>query len=75
MVKSQTVSKAPAPQRRWAWAENGDDWNSIAARVFPERPVAEAVTDLQQWNLHLVFRPPSVPMTSSDILMVEPPVA
>lgn len=69
------VSKAPAPLRRWVWAENGDDWNSIAARVFPQRPAAEAVADLQQWNLHLVYRPPTVGMTSSDILLVEPPAA
>ncbi len=69
------MSVAIAPQRPWVYPQPGDDWHSIARRVFPERPAEEAVADLQSWNLYLVFRPAPAGMTPSDIVFTGPPAA
>lgn len=63
------------PQRPWVYPLEGDDWQSIATKVFPDRPVEEAVADLQSWNLYLVFRPAPAMMTCSDIVFTGPPAA
>ncbi|MCE2392209.1 MAG: hypothetical protein J4G09_12110 [Proteobacteria bacterium] len=67
------MSDAPPPVRRWVRPEPGEDWEALAARVFPERELEPAVADLQRWNSHVLLRPPTAPMTTSDILFVEPP--
>jgi len=61
------------PQRPWVYPQEGDDWQSIAAREFPGRTVEDAVADLQSWNLYLVFRPAPAMMTCSDIVFTGPP--
>jgi len=77
MSNVNTASIAPSiePQRPWVYPLEGDTWESIAQRVFPDRPVAEAVADLQSWNLYLVFRPAPSMMTCSDIVFTGPPPA
>lgn len=69
------MSTTIEPLRPWVYPREGDDWQSIAAREFPERPVEEAVADLQSWNLYLVFRPAPAMMTRSDIVFTGPPAA
>ncbi len=74
MSQDNAMGAAIEPVRPWVYPQDGDDWDSIAQRVFPERPVAEAVEDLQSWNLYLVFRPVAA-MTCSDIVFTGPPSA
>jgi N-acyl-D-aspartate/D-glutamate deacylase len=73
VVGSAPSSEAPAPIRRAVHPEPGDDWADLAARHRPERPIDEAVTELQSWNLHLIQRPPTNPMTPLDLVFLEPP--
>lgn len=63
------------PVRPWTYPREGDDWQSIARREFPERPLDEAIADLQSWNLYLVFRPAPARLTCSDIVFTGPPAA
>ncbi len=64
-----------APVRPWTCPREGEDLQSIARREFPERPLEEAVADLQSWNLYLVFRPAPAALTPSDIVFTGPPAA
>ena len=61
------------PERAWVYPEPGDDWTSIACRVLADRPLEQAVADLQSWNLYLAFRPAPAGMTCSDIVFIEAP--
>ncbi|HAN29439.1 MAG TPA: hypothetical protein DCP75_17280 [Haliea salexigens] len=63
------------PVRPWTYPREGEDLQSIARREFPERPLEEAVADLQSWNLYLVFRPAPAMLTCSDIVFTGPPAA
>ncbi len=61
------------PARRFVRPRPGDSWEDLARRELPDRAVEDAVNELQSWNLHVHLRPPTAPMTVSDILFVEPP--
>lgn len=63
------------PVRPWTYPQQGDNWQSIASREFPERPLEDAIADLQSWNLYLVFRPAPAMFTCSDIVFTGPPAA
>lgn len=63
------------PVRPWTYPREGEDLQSVARREFPERPLEEAVADLQSWNLYLVFRPAPAMLTCSDIVFTGPPAA
>lgn len=69
------AGEAPEPVRRFTHPEPGDDWPQIAARHLADRPTDQAITLLQSWNLHLVQRPPTNPMTPLDLVFLEPPRA
>ena len=69
--------------RRSIFPEAEDTWERIAARELPGMDTAEAVSQLQSWNMH-VFMRPAAPETSprhgnpilpSDVIFLEPPRA
>jgi N-acyl-D-aspartate/D-glutamate deacylase len=72
---SKPAADAPEPIRRFTHPEPGDDWPQVAARHLADQPTDQAVTLLQSWNLHLVQRPPTNPMTPLDLVFLEPPRA
>ena len=59
----------------------GDTWADLAARALPGSPEAEAVAQLQSWNLHVFMRAASLgkgqahPFLPSDVIFLEPPLA
>lgn len=61
----------------------GDSWESIAAREFPDADAAATVSALQSWNLHVFMRPAAAegspragnPILPSDVIFLEPPRA
>jgi hypothetical protein len=69
-----------SPTRRSVVPAGGDTWADIAARALPGTPQAEAVAQLQSWNLHVFMRAASRlngranPILPSDVIFVEPPL-
>ncbi|OCC23441.1 hypothetical protein MB02_12600 [Croceicoccus estronivorus] len=63
------------PRRAFTQPQAGDNWETLAKRLFPEEPLQEAVQKLQSWNLFLAFRPGGGGMTPSDIVFTEAPRA
>jgi len=67
--------------RRSIFPEQGDTWNTIAARELEGQGEAEAVSQLQSWNLHVFMRPAAPegsprhgnPILPSDVIFLEPP--
>lgn len=67
--------------RRSIFPEQGDTWNTIAARELDGLAEAEAVSQLQSWNLHVFMRPAAPegsprhgnPILPSDVIFLEPP--
>lgn len=66
--------------RRSIFPDADDTWQTIAARELPDMDEAEAVGNLQSWNLHVFARrtPPDSPRAGnpilpSDIIFVEAP--
>ncbi len=59
----------------------GDTWADIAGRALPGTPEADAVSQLQSWNLHVFMRAasaargPAHPFLPSDVIFIEPPLA
>ena len=59
----------------------GDTWADISGRALPGTPEAEAVAQLQSWNLHVFMRAArgatdqAHPFLPSDVIFVEPPLA
>ena len=59
----------------------GDTWANLAGRALPGTPEAEAVAQLQSWNLHVYMRAassrrgPAHPFLPSDVVFIEPPLA
>ncbi len=59
----------------------GDTWQSIAARCLSGTPEADAVSELQSWNLHVFMRASGAagtirgtnPILPSDVIFIEPP--
>ena len=69
--------------RRSTSPQDGDTWESIAAREFPDEDAAAVAGQLQSWNMHVFMRPAAVasspregnPILPSDIIFLEPPRA
>ncbi|HSG89711.1 MAG TPA: hypothetical protein VLA56_10905 [Pseudomonadales bacterium] len=61
------------PQRRFTSAEPGEDLVAIARRCLGDRAEADALRDLQSWNLHLFARRPSGVVLGADVVFLEPP--
>ncbi len=70
-------------QRKSTYPGTDDNWESIAGRFLSEMPLAEAVSQLQSWNLHVFMRPAAPeasprfgnPILPSDIIFLEAPLA
>ena len=68
--------------RRSIHPEEGDSWESIAAREL-DRADEAVISQLQSWNMHVFMRPASPkdsprqgnPVLPSDIIFLEPPQA
>jgi hypothetical protein len=58
----------------------GDTWADLAGRELSGAPEAEAVAQLQSWNLHVFMRAATRingqanPILPSDVIFVEPPL-
>lgn len=69
--------------RRSIFPDINDTWETIATRELSDVDLAEAVSQLQSWNLHVFMRrvagKDSHEQTShilpSDVIFVEPPLA
>lgn len=68
--------------RRSIFPGPDDTWETIAARELAEVDAAEAVSNLQSWNLHVFARRTLTqspragnPILPSDIIFVEAPQA
>ncbi|MEQ8690977.1 MAG: hypothetical protein RIC89_09120 [Pseudomonadales bacterium] len=72
---SQTIRRSMFPQE-------GDSWESIAAREFPDQEIDSIVAQLQSWNMHVFMRPAAPagspragnPILPSDVIFLAPPV-
>ena len=73
-----TLSK----QRNSTFPETDDTWETIATRALGDMPVADAVGQLQSWNLHVFMRPAAPegsprfgnPILPSDVIFLEAPL-
>jgi hypothetical protein len=71
-VSSATLSR----QRRFILPQPGDSLAAIAARELPALDAAEAMQQLEAWNLHIfLMRRPAGLLTGCDVVFVEPPLA
>ena len=69
--------------RRSMFPQEGDTWESIAAREFPQQSETDMVGQLQSWNMHVFMRPAAPadspragnPILPSDVIFIEPPLA
>ena len=69
--------------RRSTFPLEGDTWDSIAAREFPQQDPATVAGQLQSWNMHVFMRPAAAagspregnPILPSDVIFLEPPLA
>lgn len=62
-------------QRNFVTPLPGEDWNALATRALPGKPVATAIENLKSWNLQLFARIPPGHFLGSDVIFVEPPLA
>lgn len=69
--------------RRSTFPLDGDTWDSIATREFPQEDPATVASQLQSWNMHVFMRPAAAagspregnPILPSDVIFLEPPLA
>lgn len=69
--------------RRSIFPADGDTWETIAAREFPNDDPATMAGQLQSWNMHVFMRPGAAagspregnPILPSDVIFLEPPLA
>lgn len=69
--------------RKSVFPLENDDWNSIAVRELTELSEADAVSQLQSWNLHVFMRrvagkdghQSQSAILPSDVIFLEPPRA
>ena len=69
--------------RRSIFPQEGDSWETITTREFPNRDAAATVSELQSWNMHVFMRPSAPegsprqnnPILPSDVIFLEPPKA
>lgn len=64
---------APEPIRRYFMPNANESWESLAQKASEAAAASIDVGTLQSWNLHLALRPPSMTLTSTDIVFVDPP--
>ena len=65
---------ALTPTRRFVTPEPDETVEALAARAMPQTPLAEAVQQIQGWNLHIfAMRRPRGLLLGSDVVFVEPP--
>lgn len=70
-MSSATLSR----QRRFILPQPGDSLAAIAARELPGVGAAEAMQQLEAWNLHIfLMRRPAGLLTGCDVVFVEPPL-
>ena len=70
-------------QRKSIFPEDQDDWASIAQRELGNMEMADAISQLQSWNLHVFMRrvagkdshQQSSQILPSDVIFLEPPLA
>ncbi|MFK7897109.1 MAG: hypothetical protein AB8G23_14785 [Myxococcota bacterium] len=65
---------APPPIRRYFMPDANESWESLAQRASEQTTQAIDIPTLQSWNLHLAMRPPSITLTPTDIVFVDPPM-
>jgi len=68
-MKKVSMSKPLPPVRRWEYPQTGDDWESVAKRVMPDRKLEDAVADLKAWNTHLRYH--RTGWTPADVIFLE----
>lgn len=64
---------APEPVRRFFMPEVSESWESLATRASEAAATSIDIGTLQSWNLHLAMRPPSIILTPTDIVFIDPP--
>ena len=62
-------------QRRFTAPLPDEDLAAIARRCLPDLSEADALEQLQSWNLHLFTRQPSGRILGADVVFLEPPLA
>ena len=63
-------------QRGFVTPEPDETLEALAARALPDAPLAEAMEQIQGWNMHIfAMRRPRGLMLGSDVVFVEPPLA
>ncbi len=73
-VTGRQKADAPEPIRRFFMPEVSESWESLAERASTVAATSIDVGTLQSWNLHLSMRPPSIILTPTDIVFVDPPL-
>lgn len=68
-----SASEAPQPIRRYFMPDANESWESLARRASEKASGAIDIPTLQSWNLHLAMRPPSITLTPTDIVFIDPP--
>lgn len=68
-----TTPPSPEPIRRFFMPDANESWESLAKRAGELAGTSIDVATLQSWNLHLAMRPPSIILTPTDIVFVDPP--
>ena len=77
-----SASESLSVVRRSIFPEVNDTWETIATRELGDVETAEAVSQLQSWNLHVFMRrvagkdshEQSSQILPSDVIFVEPPL-
>lgn len=74
------MANAPLSRvRRSILPKIDDGWAEIARRELPDVAEADAVAQLQSWNLHVFMRAARMgganPILPSDVIFIEPPLA
>lgn len=62
-------------QRRFVTPQADETLEALAARALPDQPLAQAMEQIQGWNLHIfAMRKPRGLLLGSDVVFVEPPL-
>ncbi|UTP40350.1 hypothetical protein M9M90_04000 [Phenylobacterium sp. LH3H17] len=63
-------------QRRFVTPQADETLEQLATRAMPDHPLAQAMEQIQGWNLHIfAMRKPRGLLLGSDVVFVEPPLA
>ena len=69
--------------RRSILPHEGDTWEGICTREFPDQETEQMCSQLQSWNMHVFMRPAAPsdspragnPILPSDVIFLEAPLA